>query len=430
MTPIENLHGPEIPASLLAQRQALSRQIPDAANANALAAAENPRILESNLGQRMRRIAGRILEQAQANRTLEQDTNVAALRRELNADRRADIANMQRDRIDEVIEGLSMRSLGPTTTVDRMLRDEPDTSNERYIQARAHTGRDGQIDLVYWSTNPSRMNADRQLLIGWRDQTVQNLSTSARAGLNALILRLDALEQADPTRLQADLVSRQISESMTSKGMNYMGRMTLIVAGTGLVVLNGAMMLVNGNFSPIIGLYAAVALAAAYPNMFFGSREQRALEAAGAAFQTPAFKFFQGRLPAAAMGVLTENIMSEEGRRAVTETIRRDDPTPLTAAEVTRLAAELLPATNQRVPAEARSALEAAIREQPQMLLNLATSLQPSAGNDDGRQLVIDGARLGEPRQSLIRNGAQEIRDTPGAAQALRQPPTSASSPA
>lgn len=410
--------------------RALAGQVPDAANANALAAAEDPRILQSNLANRMRGIAGRILEQGQANRTLEQDQGVVALRQVLNAERRADIAGMQRERIDEVIEGLSMRSLDPAATVDRMLRDEPDTSSERYIQARAHTGRDGQTDLVFWSTNVARIDADRKLLVGWRDQTVQALSPAARAGLNTLIERLNALEQADPTRLQADLVSREISQSMTSRGMNYMGRMTLIVGATGLVVLNGAMMYMNGNFSPVIGLYAAIALAAAYPHMFFGSREQRALESAGAVFQTPAFKFFQGSLPPAAMGTFVENVMSDEGRAAINEAIRPNEATPPTAAEAQRLAELLLPATNQRVPVEARQALANAIISQPQMLRSLAASLSVPAREEDGRQLVIDGARLGAPRQALIRNGAQEIRDTPGAAQALRQPPPSASSPA
>ncbi len=429
MTPFEQLRrAPE--GSTSERLRALAGQVPDAANANALAAIENPRILESHLGQRMRGIAGRILQQAQGNRTLEQDQGIVALRQALNADRRADIAGMQRDKVDEVIEGLSLRSLGPTVTLDRMLRDEPDTSTERYIEARAHTGRDGETDLVAWSTNPARINADRTLLIGWRDRNIQALPTAALSGLNTLIERLNALEQADPTRLQADLVTRQINESMTSKGMNYMGRMTLIVGATGLVVMNGAMMLANGTFSPAIALYAAVALAAAYPNMFFGKREQQALESAGAAFQTPAFTFFQSRLSPTAMGVFVENVMSDDGRLAITEVIRRNEATPPTTTEATRLAETLLPVTDQRVPLEARQILAAAIREQPQTLLNLAESLRVPAGNDDGRQLVIDGARLGAPRQSLIQNGAREIRDTPGAATTLRTPPPSASSPA
>lgn len=429
MTAFEQLRQPERqpPQSTQDRLRALAGQVPNAANANALAATENPRIMQSLLGQRMRAVATKIHAEAQRNRTLEQDPTIIALRQTLRADPRREIADSQLQKIEEILAGLRLSAIGPTTTVEQMLRSEVDTSDERYIASRSHFNRDtNEVDLSYWGTSPARIEADRTLLMNWRDTNAQGLPPTALAGLNTLIERLNALEQADLNSLQSAQVQRQLENSMTAQGFGYMGRMTVIVGGTGLALLSGAMMLKNGSFSPVIGLYAAVALAAAYPNMFFGSSEQRALDTAGAIFRTPAYEFFQSRLPAASFAVLTESLMDSDNRALVNKLIKQDMTTPLTNAEVTQLVDALLPVTNQRVSPEARTQLAAAIRERTTLLHGFANALTPLSGNDDGRQLVIDGARLGAPRQSLITNASQELRQNPGAAQTLRPQPPSA----
>ncbi len=398
-------------------------KVPNAANANALAAIESPRVLHSVLGQRMRIVAGQMLTQAQTNRDLPQHPSIVALRQALQADPRRELAEGQLERVNAVIEGLRLSSLGPQLTVDQMLRTDIDTRDERYIESRARYNDQNSVDLTVWGTSPARIDADRKLLISWRDGTPQNLPPAARAGLNTLIERLNALEQTDVNRLQAAEVQRKIESSVSSQGLNYMGRMTIIVAATGFVALNGAMMIAGKSFSPAIGLYAAIALAAAYPGMFFGNREQRALEAAGATFNTPAYRFFQEKLPANAFGVLTDNLMSDEGRELVAGIIKSNDPTPLTEAEIQRLTDGLLPATNQQVPPAARLQFAATLRTQPLPLLHLRNTLGVVANNDDGRRLVIDGARLGSPRQQMIQGASQELRTNPAAGDALRNPP-------
>lgn len=427
MTAFEQLRQPERLASTPDQLRALAGQVPNAANANVLAAIEDPRILQSRLGQRMRSIATKIQAEAQRNRTLEQDPSVVALLQALRADQRRDIADVQLQKVEEVIAGLRMNALSPTTTVDQMMRTEFDTRDERYLESRARFNRDtNDVDISYWSVSTSRIDADRKLLVSWRDNNVQALPPAALAGLNTLIERLNALEQADQTRLRSAQVSRQLENSMTAQGMNYMGRMSLIVGGTGLAVLSGAMMIVNKNFSPVIGLYAAIALAAAYPGMFFGNREQRALDTAGGVFNSPAYRFFQGRLPANSFAVLTENLMVDDNRSLVTSRIQQNMTTALTDTEVTELVNALLPASNQRVAPDARTELAKAIKEQPTALLGLANALKPLSDNDDGRQLVIDGSRMGAPRQALIQNASEELRQNPNAGLTLRQPPSSA----
>ncbi len=427
MTAFEQLRQPERQAPTPDRLRALAGQVPNAANANALAAIEDPRMLQSLLGQRMRAIATKIHAESQRNRTLAQEPAVAALVQALGTDRRRDIADMQSQKVEEVIAGLRMTAIGPTATVDQMMTTEFDTRDERYIESRSRFSREtGNVNISFWSVNTSNIETDRRLLTSWRDNNVQGLPPAALAGLNTLIERLNALEQADLTRLRSAEVSRQLENSMTAQGFNYMGRMTLIVGGTGLALLSGAMMYINGNFSPVIGLYAAIALAAAYPGMFFGNREQRALETAGAIFNTTSYRFFQGRLPANSFAVMTENLLNDDNRNLINSLITENPNAPLTDTQIASLVNALLPVSNQRVAPEARTQLAAAIREQPLSLRNLVNAMRPLSDNDDGRQLVIDGSRLGTPRQALIQNASQELQLNPGAGQALRQPPSSA----
>jgi hypothetical protein len=173
------------PENARSQLDRLRASVPGGPNADVLAAVESTQLMRSRLGQRMRQVAGNILAEAQANRGLRNDPRIqAVLRARLN--------EQQTDVVQRVVDGLSMASLGPTTTLDQMMTREFDTSNETYIESRARTTRDGDIDLVAWGTSPQRIDRDRQLLTSWRNNNLQGLPPDVLAGFDLLIQRLSA----------------------------------------------------------------------------------------------------------------------------------------------------------------------------------------------------------------------------------------------
>lgn len=368
-------------------RRELLGQIPQAPDRDLQAVAGSPQQMAHRINGRMREVVTRLHGSITRNREAKTRGAWRAIQAEAGK-----LHEEQADTVSQCIEGLTMDLPAPA----QMLVNPPDVEG-RYVLSRGREAPDG-TSFGFYAVETSVVQRDRLILRNILQ--TPGLAPQAQADVGDLLRRLDELEQTDQVSLQAAQIGRQMDESLTAAGLGQMGRMTLALSGTAVALLGGLLAWQTGHFSPITGVYAAIALGAAYPGIL-RTGEQRLVDQTRSVVQSPAFQALQRQLsPADAAHVLTR--LQDEGVRETLEPLvnarggmlSRNPRAALTPAEI-QAAADVLSAGRP----SAAAPLRVLFTQDPSLIANLFKTTGKL--DEDTARTVSDAARLGRAPASL-----------------------------